>query len=121
MNKRKIRDYIRLSGALLCIMLYFPHLFIYVILGKKHLIDSDIARLKQQVNISLPNCLAVLYFLHNSSYYRSIFYHRIGPALSLLIGWWRPRNKYFIIPDSMAMGGVYCSLIPMQQSLMQNQ
>lgn len=53
----------------------------------------------------LPNWLAVMYFLHNNSYYRSVFYHRIGPVLALGIGWWRPRNKYFIIPDSMSIGG----------------
>ena len=105
MNKRKIRDFIRLSGALFCLVLYLPHLIAYLMLGKKHLIDADIVRLEKQVNFSLPNSLAVLYFLHNSSYYRTVFYHRIGPVLSLLIGWWRPRNKYFIIPDSMTIGG----------------
>lgn len=105
MNKRKIRDAVRLSGALLCSALYLPHIFLYIATGKKSLIDSDIVRLKKQVNLSLPNWLAVLYFLHNSSYYRSVFYHRIGPVLALLIGWWRPRNRYFIIPDSTIIGG----------------
>lgn len=104
-DKRKIRDSIRLSGALLCSALYLPHILLYIALGKKRLIYSDIVRLKRQVNIPLPNWLAVLYFLHNSSYYRSVFYHRIGPVLSLLIGWWRPRNKIFIIPDSTTIGG----------------
>lgn len=114
MNKRKIRDNLRLIGAILFSWLYIPHMVVYAISGKKQLIDSDIIRLKKQVNIGLPNWLAVLYFLHNNSYYRSVFYHRIGPVLSLGIGWWRPRNKYFIIPDSMAMGGAFCSPIPIQ-------
>lgn len=105
MNKRKIRDNLRLIGAILFSWLYIPHMVVYVISGKKRLIDSDIVRLKKQVDIVLPNWLAVLYFLHNNSYYRSVFYHRIGPVLALGIGWWRPRNKYFIIPDSMSMGG----------------
>lgn len=105
MDKRKIRDSLRLTGAILFSWLYIPHIVLYVVAGKKRLIDSDIARLKKQVNIGLSNWLAVLYFLHNNSYYRSVFYHRIGPVLSLGIGWWRPRNKYFIIPDSMALGG----------------
>lgn len=105
MNKRKIRDSIRLFGALFFIILYLPHLFVYFCLGKKRIINSDIERLKKQLNIALPNSLAFLYFLHNNSYYRSVFYHRIGPELSLLIGWWRPRNKYFIIPGSTTIGG----------------
>lgn len=105
MNKRKIRDRIRLFSALLCVILYLPHLLAYFCLGKKRIIDSDIIRLKKQLNIALPNSLAVLYFLHNNSYYRSVFYHRIGPELSLVIGWWRPRNKIFIIPDSTTVGG----------------
>lgn len=105
MNKRKIRDNLRLIGAILFSWLYIPHMVVYVISGKKRLIDSDIVRLKKQVNIELPNWLAVLYFLHNNSYYRSVFYHRIGPVLALGIGWLRPRNKYFIIPDSTMLGG----------------
>lgn len=121
MNKRKIRDSIKLSSALLCFLLYLPHLLLYMMAGKKRIIDSDIIRLKKQVNLSLPNGVAVLYFLHNSSYYRSLFYHRIGPVLSLLIGWWRPRNKYFVIPDSTFMGGGFCLPIHTQLSLTQNQ
>lgn len=104
MNKRKIRDSIRLSGALLCSLLYLPHILFYIISAKKHLINSDINRLKKQVNIPLSNWVAILYFLHNNSYYRSLFYYRIGPVLSLLIGWWRPRNKYFKISDDMTIG-----------------
>ena len=115
MNKRKIRDNLRLIGAILFSWLYIPHMVVYVISGKKRLIDSDIVRLKKQVNIELPNWLAVLYFLHNNSYYRSVFYHRIGPVLALGIGWLRPRNKYFIIPDSTMLGGAFYSLILIQQ------
>lgn len=66
--------------------------------------DSDIIKLKRQVHISLSDGLAVLYFLHNNSYYRSLFYQRIGPELALLISWWRPGDKSFIIPDSTKIG-----------------
>lgn len=112
MNKRKIRDSLRLTQALLLFWLYIPHMTIYLI-NKRRIIDSDIERLKMQVNISLPNWLAVLYFLHNSSYYRSVFYYRLGPVISLIISWYRPRNNYFIIPDSMTIGGghLFCPSI----------
>jgi hypothetical protein len=103
MQKRKIRDYIRLVGAVLFFWFYIPHIIIYV-LWKKEIVNSDILWLKKQVNISLPNWMAVLYFLHNNGYYRSLFYYRIGPVLSLLIGWYRPRNQFFIIPYSTRLG-----------------
>lgn len=104
-NKRKIRDILRLTGALLFLVLYIPHLFVYMVAGSKRPIHDDLQRIASQVNVKLPTPLLLLYFLHNSSYYRTVFYYRIGPALSLLIGWWRPRNKYFIIPDSTRVGG----------------
>lgn len=103
MNKRKIRDSLRLTLALLLFWLYIPHMTKYLIM-KKWIIGSDIERLKMQMNISLPKWLAVLYFLHNSSYYRSVFYYRIRPAISLIISRYRPRNNYFIIPDSITIG-----------------
>ena len=103
-KKRIIRDILRLFGAILFSWLYIPHIVIYNVLGKKRLIVSDIERLKQQLKIVLPNGLAVLFFLHNNRFYRKTFYHRIGPVLSLLIGWWRPGDSSFIIPDSTIIG-----------------
>lgn len=103
-DKRKIRDILRLIGALLFFWIYIPHMLIYVISGKKKLIVSDIEGLKKQLHIALPNCLVVLYFLHNNRYYRKLFYYRIGPVFSLLTGWWRPGDSSFIIPDSTKIG-----------------
>ena len=60
--------------------------------------------MRGQVQIKLPVFLLLLYFLHNNSYFRTIFYHRLGPVISLLIGWWRPANKYFIIPTGTQIG-----------------
>jgi serine acetyltransferase len=59
--------------------------------------------MRGQVQIKLPVFLLFLYFLHNNSYFRTIFYHRLGPVISLLIGWWRPANKY-IIPTGTQIG-----------------
>ena len=56
--------------------------------------------------------LLLLYYLHNSSYYRNIFYYRIGPAISLLISWWRPGCSSFIIPDSTKVGAGICFAHP---------
>ncbi len=110
MNKRKIRDLAKLVGSIFFVWLYIPHMLVYL-LWKRQIVNSDIARLKEQLNINLPNWLAVLFFLHNNSYYRSVFYYRIGPVMSLLIGWWRPKDKLFILPDSMTLEGGSCSHI----------
>lgn len=105
MNKRKIRDVLRLFGAIVFGGLYIPHLVIYALGGAKKLIDSDLKRFKKQINISLStNWLLVLFLLHNNRWYRTIFYYRIGPMWDLLISWWRPSDKSFIIPFSTKIG-----------------
>jgi len=104
-DKRKIRDVLRLVGAILFFWLYIPHLLVYFCLGKAKVINSDLRRVEHQIKIKLPMPLLLLYFLHNNKYYRKVFYYRIGPALSLLIGWWRPGDSSFVIPDSTKIGG----------------
>jgi serine acetyltransferase len=104
-QKRKIRDNLRLFGALMFCWLYIPHLMLYVIGWRRRLIESDLRHLGRKRIIKLPMVFLLLYFLHNDRYYRSLFYQRIGPELALLISWWRPGDKSFIIPDSTKIGG----------------
>lgn len=106
MNKRKIRDSLRLIGALLFSWLYLPHLAVYAIGGgKKKLINSDLDRLQSQVNIDIKNHLILLlYFLHNNRWYRNMFYYRVGPMWDLLIGWYRPGDHTLMIPFSTKIG-----------------
>ena len=107
-QKRKTRDIIKVIIALFLFVVYIPHVVLYLLSKNKDLIDSDLDVLKQQVNIKLKNGLALLFFLHNNSYYRSLFYYRIGPIAASIIGWWRPRNRFFILPDSTSIGqGLY--------------
>lgn len=70
----------------------------------KRIISSDLERLSKQISIILPLGVLLLYMLHNSSYYRSLFYYRIGPVRAMLIGWYRPGNKYFSISYKTKMG-----------------
>lgn len=104
-QKRKIRDYLRLCSALFFGWIYLPHLIIYL-LGKDRIIDSDIDGLMHQIKIGggVPRWLALLNFLHHNPYFRSMFYYRIGPALSLFISWWRPGCVTFILPYSTRIG-----------------
>ncbi len=58
----------------------------------------------ERIDIHIDGVLSLLYFLHNDAYFRSLFYYRIGPVLALLIGWWRPGDKYFTISKTLKMG-----------------
>lgn len=104
MNKKKIRDYIYFISACICVIIYIPHLIVCVTSRKKEYIYSDANILAKHVKIHMQNLSAVLYFLHNNSYFRTLFYHRIGPVVSLLIGWWRPGDKYFSISFQTTIG-----------------
>ena len=68
------------------------------------MIKSDLAAISHQLNISLPTCMQLLYQLHNNRYFRHVFYYRIGPALDMLISWYRPGDKYFWVPFSTKVG-----------------
>lgn len=72
--------------------------------GGNLFVRSDVERMKSQVSIELPFMLMLLYLLHNNRYFRSLFYYRTGPILSLLIGWWRPGDRYFMISNNSKIG-----------------
>lgn len=105
MDKRKIRDFVRLLLALLFSWLYIPHFAIYLIFAaKRTVIKSDLKAIEHQLNIAMPRALQLLYQLHNNRYFRHVFYYRIGPAFDLLISWYRPGDKYFWVPFSTKVG-----------------
>lgn len=103
-DKRVLRDIIRFIGAIVFCWVYIPHILVFFLSGKASLIKSDLLKVEHQVKIKMPLIILFLYFLHNNRYYRTVFYYRIGPELALLISWWRPGCKYFIIPDSTRIG-----------------
>lgn len=104
MDKRRVRNLLKLYLSLLFSWLYIPHLLVYLILKPKGL-SQDLTVMAKKVNLDIPLQLVFIYLVHNDSYFRSLFYYRIGPVLSLLISWWRPGNKYLIISRSMKLGG----------------
>lgn len=101
MNKRKIRDSIRLIGAITFGWLYIPHI---IIGGSNLYIKSDVQRMLERIDLRMPNIIGLVYFLHNNAYFRSLFYYRIGPIASLFIEWYRPGDKYFTISKTLKMG-----------------
>lgn len=103
MDKRYIRDCLRLTGAMLFCWLYIPHICYYMLNGGK-IIASDLRRYTKQINIKLPLWLLLIYLLHNNRYFRSLFYFRIGPLWDLLISWYRPGDRYFILSKETKIG-----------------
>ena len=106
MDKRKIRDSLRLAGALCFSWLYIPHILVFMSIGgcKRKLIISDLLAIESQINIRIPTFLQLLYQLHKNRYFRHVFYYRIGPAWDLVISWYRPGDKYFWVPFSTKVG-----------------
>ena len=120
-NKRAIRDSLRLMGAILFFWLYIPHLLSYVLGGgKRRLINSDLQVIQHQLHIKMPSILQLLYHLHNNRYFRTVFYHRMGPVVDLLIGWWRPGDRYFVISKTTKIGKGFWFAHPYARVLVAN-
>lgn len=101
MDKRKIRDILRLMGSLVFGWLYIPHL---LCAWGNRAVKSDILRNEHTIAFHMPYGLALLFFLHNNAFFRTLFYYRIGVVKALLIGWYRPGDKYFSISKTMKLG-----------------
>lgn len=112
MDKRKIRDYLRFTGALICLPLYLPHMLIYALKrNSKNLINSDVMAIKTDT-LNLHGYFGTLYLLHNDRWFRRLFYNRIGPIAAMLISWIRPGDKSFIISYQMKIGSGVCCTHP---------
>lgn len=104
MNKKVIRDALRMFGSVIFIILYIPHIIAFVHSEGKKMIISDLDRIKVRASFKLNTFIALIYFLHNDEFFRSLFYFRIGSVASLIIGWYRPGAKYFSISRSTTIG-----------------
>lgn len=111
MDKRKIRDYLRFTGSLIFSVLYIPHIIVYA-LKNRDLINSDIDIMFTKIHIKLSGVAGLLFLLHNNSYFRKLFYHRIGIIPAMLIGWYRPGDKYFIISKTTHIGKAMLPIHP---------
>lgn len=114
MDLRKIRALLRLMSAILFGWLYIPHL---ILGGRNRSVISDLSRLEYQIELKLPKLIQLLFHLHNNRYYRTLFYHRLGPVKSAFISWYRPGDRYFSISattkigDSMWIAHPYATII----------
>ena len=101
MNLLRIRSMMRLVSSLLFSWLYIPHL---ILGGGNSLVRSDIRRLNYQIGLRVPTLMQLLYHLHTNRYYRTLFYHRLGPVKSAFIQWYRPGDRYFSISATTKIG-----------------
>lgn len=82
--------------------LYIPHFVAYFV--NRGGVNSDLSVWQKTVCVRPPKLLLLLFLLHNNSYFRTLFYKRIGPVFTLLFGWYRPGNKYFLISATTKIG-----------------
>lgn len=109
MNKRIIRDNLNLLEALLLYWLYVPHFILYRFKASlRTAVNADLDRRSNKIEIQMTKEMMFLYYIHNDRYFRNLFYHRIGPIMEMLIGWWRPGDRYFVLSKTMKIGsGAY--------------
>ena len=104
LKKRKVRDSVRLLFAVLFGFLYLPHIIIARYGHNWEDILCDIEKTGTD-GLRLNSILGLIYLLHNDRFFRNLFYHRIGPVISVFIKWWRPGDKYFVISKTTSIGG----------------
>lgn len=102
-----LKTYYNLCVSFLLCWLYVPHLIAFWFCKRKNEIMSDVNAYIEvnQVPIIKVSVCGLLYALHNDSYFRTVFYHRIGIVWKTMIGWYRPGNKLFFIPHKVKIGG----------------
>ena len=109
MNKRKLRDCLRLIEAILFCWLYIPHILFYLCKPKfRNIIHSDLDRRKEKSKLNMNHGVMFLYYIHTDRYFRNLVYHITGAVVGMLIGWWRPGDRYFVISKTTKIGeGAY--------------
>lgn len=109
MNKRKLRDHLKLMDSILFSWLYIPHILIYFCKGRlRKIINVDLDRRIKKSNLNMRKGMMFLYYLHTDRYFRNLFYHRIGAIMGVIIGWYRPGDRYFVISKTTKIGeGAY--------------
>lgn len=107
MTLRNIKKLYSFTFAFLFFWLYIPHFIIYLVSSNRALINEDIkAAIETNKLGGLGNKLtSLLFLLHTDSYFRTVFYYRIGVACKTVLEIYRPGNKYFLIPHDVKVGG----------------
>lgn len=108
-KKRYLKEMGLVGLSLLFCWLYIPHVICYYIKGgSKGKIGLDVEAMLKHRHVGMDPLLGLIYFLHTNRYFRSLYYFRIGPIASMIIGWYRPGDRYFTFaPTSVIEGGMF--------------
>lgn len=109
MNSRRLRELFRLLMAIILFWLYIPHITFYIFnVNHRKILNIDLDRRNNKLDMNFRHGIRFLYHIHNDRYFRNLFYHRVGPVIGALIGWWRPGDRYFVISKTTTIGeGAY--------------
>lgn len=107
---RKIYTTLQYVAAVLLFPIYLPHILVTGLGGGK--LRNDVLAYKKHFDTKVPTWLFFLWLIHTDRYFRNIFYYRIGPVASALIGWYRPGDRYFLIPKFIEIGGGFVAHHP---------
>lgn len=104
MDKRKIRDRLRLAGAVVFSWLYVPALLCGLTSGAWGDVMADTGRMLEKINLRLGRVGGLVYLLHNNRYFRKLYYHRLGPVRAMAVSWLRPGDRYLSIGTDTKIG-----------------
>jgi serine O-acetyltransferase len=104
MDLRFCRDLLSFLIALLFSFMYIPHICCYWLSSSRQAIRHDVLCLSGKLHVRLQGLSALVFCLHNDEYFRTLFYHRLGPITALLIGWWRPGSRGLTISKTTELG-----------------
>lgn len=102
-------EYLKIFLRLICSIIYVPHFLVYLCAKKKSLIKDDLLVLIEKINIRLPLTVFFFYNLQSSSYFRTIFYSRIGAIPRVFLSFYSPGNRFFILSCNDIGGGIYAA------------
>lgn len=93
--------------TIISLILLWPHYVLFIFSKAKQDIIQDTKVIKAKRHIKMTIYLYVLFSIIIDSYYRELFYFRLG-KISNLVRWYFPGSKMFSISRNMTMGsGVY--------------
>ena len=102
--KKKIKDILLLLFSIYLL----PHIIAYCVSKNKKDIDDDIRVMSEKRNIKYKPIIALVFFLIHNSYYRNVFYMRLG-IISRSFAWMLPKDNSFYLRTRNVGGGIYLS------------
>lgn len=76
----------------------------------RRVVNTDLNRRVYKIGLKMTRGIMFLYYIHNDRFFRNLFYHRAGPIMEIIFGWWRPGDRYLVLSKTTEIGqGAYLS------------